>query len=691
MDPATSTAAPPAVAPATVRAMREDDLLSFVWIADPQISPDGRKVAYTRVWVDREADEYRTQIWWVDVDGGAPRPLTNGRWDAQPRWSPDGTRIAFVRRVEAEKPAQIHVVPADGGEAAVLTSLAKGAASPAWSPDGRRIAFTSGTHPALDDPAPTKPKHEPGRIVTRPVFRENNAGFLTDFDHLDHIWVIDAGGGTPRQLTHGDAGDAPPHWSLDGRRVRFVSDRRREPWFAHEESIVYAVDPDRDRPAGTAELETVIAYPGPVRAFAESADGFAVIGKTHGETFASYEQMDVLMFGRAADSAPRVLNATRDHAIGEGIMSDQHPPRGGGDPPFGFAPDGRSVITLAARQGGAMLVRVDGASGAVTELTPHDRDVVQGSATPDGRRWALLVGSPSTPGELMVFDLDGGSLRALDAPNRDLLAGIALGRVEEFRYPSFDGQEIQGWIVHPPGTTGPAPTLLEIHGGPHAAYGFGFFHEFHLLAGAGYRVVYTNPRGSTSYGEAFANRIQYRFPEDDARDLTAAIDTLVARGDADPKRLGITGGSGGGLLTNWIIAKDHRFAAAVTQRCVSDWMGMAWSADFAFFTPFWFRRPPWQAPAEWIERSPAWMAADIRTPLMIIHSEEDWRTPIAQGEAIFRALLEQRKTAVMVRFPGENHELSRSGTPSRRVQNQEHIRAWFDRWLLGKPAPRYGV
>jgi dipeptidyl aminopeptidase/acylaminoacyl peptidase len=669
--------------------MRDDDLLSFVWIADPQISPDGRMVAFTRVWVDREADEYRTQIWWVEVDGGDPRPLTNGGWDAQPRWSPDGTRIAFVRRTDREKPAQIHVLRTDGGEAVALTSLEKGVGSPAWSPDGTRIAFTSGTNPELDDPKREKPKHEPGRIVTRPVFRENNAGFLIDFDHLDHVWVIAADGGDPRPLTRGTAADGPPRWSRDGRRVRFVADRRAEPWFGHEESVLYAVDPERGTPADTAELETVIEYPGPVRAFAEGAGGFAVIGTPHRDSFASYQQMDVLQFAPGSRT-PRTLNASRAHAFGEGVSSDQHPPRGGGESPFGFAPDG-SVVTLAARSGAAMLVRVDANSGAVTELTPADRDIVVGTGTPDGRRWAFTIGSVTSPGDLAVLDVASASLRTLYAPNHELLSGIALGRVEEFRYPSFDGQEIQGWIVHPIGATGAvAPTILEIHGGPHTAYGYGFFHEFHRLAGAGYRVVYTNPRGSTSYGESFADCIQYRYPGDDVGDLLAAIDVLVARGLADPARLGITGGSGGGLLTNWIIAKDPRFQAAVTQRCVSDWANMASSCDFPFFTPFWFRSQPWQDPAEWIERSPLSLAAGIQTPLMVIHSEEDWRTPIAQGEAMFRALLQQRKPAVMIRFPGENHELSRSGTPSRRVQNQQHIGAWFDRWLLGTPAPQYG-
>ena len=340
-----------------------------------------------------------------------------------------------------------------------------------------------------------------------------------------------------------------------------------------------------------------------------------------------------------------------------------------------------------------MLVRVDLASGEVRELTPVTRDVVMGTATPDGRFWAVTMGDTRTPGDLVLVDALTGTCRTLYAPNAAVLSEIALGAIEEFWYPSFDGRRIQGWLVKPPDfdPSKQWPMVLQIHGGPHAAYGVGFYHEFHVLAGAGYVVLYTNPRGSTSYGEEFADCIQYRYPGDDAHDLTGAVDEVVKQGWVDEKRIGVTGGSGGGLLTNWLIGKTRRFAAAVTQRCVTDWGSMSYSSDFTLFTPSWFRKPAYEDPEEYRARSPIAFVRDIETPLMILHSEEDWRCPIAQAETMYRALKQQRKTVVLVRFPGEGHELSRSGMPSRRVQNQQHIRAWFDRWLLGKPAPQYGV
>lgn len=696
--PADSSAPAEPSAPAARRPLRAEDLLDFVWVADPQISPDGTRVAFTRVHVDRGEDAYASSIWVVPTAGGDARRLTAGTRDSQPRWSPDGSRLAFVRGgAGKDDPAQIWVLPMAGGEAEPLTRLAKGAGSPAWSPDGRRIAFTSGTNPALDDAKADKPKNEPARIVTRPVFRENGSGFI-DFEHRPHVWVVDAAGGAPRQLTTGRFAEGGPRWSRDGRWILCVSDRRDEPWFELPASRLYAVAPDLAAPTDGADLVPVLDHPGPVLAWEELADGrFVTLGGELTGPPHAYDQWDVLVHGAAGGAWPlapaTVVNADRDHALGEGVNSDQHPPKGGGQLPLAATPDGRAVFVGGARHGASLLLRIDAADGSVHALTGPDRDLVVGTCTPDAGRWAVTLGSVERPGDLYLLNAATGALTLLYAPNEALFAGIELGAVEELWYPSFDGTPIHGWIVKPPGFD-PArryPLVLEIHGGPHTAYGVGFFHEFHVLAGAGYVVLYTNPRGSTSYGWDFANSIQYRFPGDDATDLMHAVDAVVARGYVDPARLGITGGSGGGLLTNWIITRTPRFAAAVTQRCVSEWASMMYSADFAMFLPYWFRKQPYEDPQEYLDRSPVTFAAAITTPLMIIHSEEDWRTPIGQGEAMFRALKHQRKPVVMIRFPGESHELSRSGAPSRRVQNQAHIRKWFDRWLLGVEAPEYGV
>jgi dipeptidyl aminopeptidase/acylaminoacyl peptidase len=688
------------------RGLREEDLLDFVWIADPQISPDGARVAFTRVAVDREKDAYVTSLWIAEAGGDSPpRALTAGRRDSQPRWSPDGRTLAFVRGGEAKQPSQIWLLPMDGGEAAPLTKLAKGASSPAWSPDGTRLAFLSETNPALDTADAKEPPNEPARIVTRPVFRENGKGFI-DPQRLDHVWVVDVKPGAPgpgeppsvaepRMLTRGGFAESSPAWSRDGRHVLFVSDRRAEPWFGDEQAVLYAVPADLAAPTDGAELRRVLEHGGPIAAYAEGPDGAIAAAGWVGDGVArSYRQTDLLI---ARGAWPRrdvgVVNPGGAWAVGEGVNGDQHPPRGTGAVPLAWTDGGRSVVALAAREGDAMLVRFDPSANAATALTPAGRDVINASATPDVARWALVVGGPDTPGDLWLLEASNGALRRLWGPNDALLAAKPPCRVESFRVPSFDGASIHAWLVYPPDFDPAAkwPLVLQIHGGPHTAYGSGFFHEFHQLATAGYVVLYTNPRGSTSYGEAFANVIQYRYPGDDYLDLMACVDAVIQRGFVDEARMGVTGGSGGGLLTNWIITRTRRFAAAITQRCVSEWSGMWYSSDFAMYWPFWFRKAPYEDPGEYAERSPIARVAEVETPLMVIHSEEDWRTPIAQGEMMFRALKHRRVPTVMVRFPGESHELSRSGAPSRRVQNQRHIRRWFDRWLKGVPAEEYGV
>ena len=680
-------------APRTVatRVVREDDLLRLQWIADPQISPDGARVAFTRVSVDSVADDYRTEMWVVDAEGGVPRALTRGPHDAQPRWSPDGRTLAFVR-AEDGKPGQIWLLPMAGGEARPLTRLERGASSPTWSPDGKRIAFLSGTRRSDGDSTRTAPKHEPARVVTRPVFRRNGQGFI-DREHLAHVWVIGAAGGAPRALTAGGFEEGGLRWSRDGKRIFFLSDRRREPWFEPDDADLFAVSPELRRPALESELQKVIDIQGPIARFAEGLDGRMVaVGNLQPAAVRSYDQDDLLL----ADGPwprRRVRNVTEryDADVSGGIASDQHPPRGGGEQPLAISDDGLDGFVTVARHGHAALARVRLSSGAVEELTDSGHEVIAATATPDARRWALTLGSPDRPGDLYLLDTRAGGLRRLFGPNDDLLTGLRLGDVEAFWIHGFDGTPIQAWLVKPPGFSPQRryPLVLEIHGGPHTAYGVGFFHEFQLLASSGYLVLYANPRGSTTYGQDFGNVIQYRYPGDDVLDLLAVLDTVIARGIVDTRRLGITGGSGGGLLTNWIIAQTPRFAAAVTDRCVADWASFYATADFTLFTPTWFRKPPFEDPKDWIERSPVTYASRITTPLMIVHGEEDWRTPIGQGEAMFRALKQQRKTAVMIRFPGENHELSRSGVPSRRVQRLHHIHSWFDKYLLGKAVHDY--
>ena len=682
--------APPATA--ARRLMRDDDLLHFTWVADPQLSPDGSQVAFTRVTIDSVADDYVTRIFVVPMQGGTPRALTNGPRDRQPRWSPDGRTLAFVRGLEG-RPPQVFLLPMEGGEPRPLTTLKRGAGGPVWSPDGRRLVFTSDQNPALDDSEKAAPRHAPARVVTRPVFRADGAGWI-DWKHPDHLWIVGVAGGKPRQLTTGGYDEEEPRFSRDGKWVLFVSDRRPQPWYEDDRATLYAIAPDAARPSDGAAFHTVWEFNGAVGPFAESPDGrIATLSTVNPEHPRSYDEGHLLVSEgawprrTAQDLTPEAMGDVG----GTFVNSDQFPPRGGGAGPLAFSADGRSLYARIGREGANRLARFDAASGAVEELTDSAHTVIAGTATPDARHWALTIGSWDSPGDLYRYDTQTRALRKLWGPNDSLLAGIQLATLESFWYTSFDGRRIQAWVVKPPGFN-PArkyPLLLTIHGGPHTAYGVAFFHEFQVMAASGYVELLTNPRGSTSYGQEFGNLIQYKYPGDDYRDLMAGVDAMLQRPYVDAKRLGVCGGSGGGLLTNWVVTQTSRFAAAVTDRCVAEWESFVYTTDFTLYRPTWFQKQPYEDPQEYVRRSPVTYAANVHTPLLIVQGDEDLRAPSDQAEAMFRALKGLKRTVAMVRVPGEDHDLSRTGTPSHRLQRLHHYHAWFDRFLMGKATNEY--
>ncbi|HVE66131.1 MAG TPA: S9 family peptidase, partial [Thermoanaerobaculia bacterium] len=400
---------------------------------------------------------------------------------------------------------------------------------------------------------------------------------------------------------------------------------------------------------------------------------------------------DLFVFsgGKAAS-----LTADYDYEIGSNLAGDQRPPRGAGPSALVWTPDGRSVLLVTTEKGRSNLVKVDVATRKVDPLTTGNHDVMAWSATRDASKLAVAIGDANDIGDLYLLDVATRKLTRLTRVNDALFSQLDLPEPEEIWYDSFDGKKINGWIVKPPGFQAGKkyPFIVQIHGGPHTAYGHIFTHEFLWMAARGYVVLYTNPRGSTSYGQDFANVIQYRYPGDDYKDIMAGVDEVLKRGYVDEKKLGVTGGSGGGLLTNWAVTQTDRFAAAVSQRSVADWTSFWYSADFTLFTPSWFRKNPYQDPEEFLARSPVRYVDKIKTPILFVEGEEDWRTPLWQGgAAMFRALKAEKKPTVMVTFPGENHELSRSGVPSHRVERLRHIVNWFDKYLQGTPMPIYDL
>ena len=677
------------------RAVSDSDLFAFRWVASPQISPDGRHAAYVLVTANAKHDGYETSLWLVGTDGAStPRRLTAGPKDGAPRWSPDGTTLAFLRPKDGH--SQLYLLPLTGGEAQQLSDLPKGASPAAWSPDGKMIAFTSTT--TAEDLA-KKDKKDNGdesksdvRVVTQAEFRADDEGYFDPAEHT-HIWTVSAGmpgdePATARQVTSGPFDENAPQWSRDGARLYFASDRVAESYYYPPDNNVYSVPPA----GGT--LDTIVNIDGPVFGPALAPDGQAVAfrGWVNPRAARSYNQSDLFVW---RDGRAKNLTVDYDFDMGGSVLGDQAPPRGGeGSSPNIWTADGKAVIVATTEHGRSNLVRFDAQTGAREPLTTGDHAVLAYTATPDARRFALTIGDPTHLPDVYALDAQTKRLTQLTHVNDSLFAKLRLVTPEDFWYPSFDGRKIETWIMKPVGFTPSKkyPLILNIHGGPHTAYGYIFFHEMQWMAAKGYVVVYPNPRGSTTYGQEFGNIIQYKYPGDDYKDLMIAVDSVIRRGYVDSTKLGVTGGSGGGLLTDWAVGHTHRFAAAVSQRDVADWLGFWYTADFTLFQPSWFRSTPFRDPQEFLTRSPVRYADSVTTPLMFILGEEDLRAPPNQGgEAMFRALKYLHRTTVQVRFPGESHELSRSGKPVHRVERLQHILNWFDKYLLGKPIKLYDV
>jgi len=687
------------------RAITETDLFKFVWIADPQISPDGSRVAYVRVWVNQKSDRYDSALWIVPTTGGAPRQLTAGPRDGAPRWSPDGKTLAFIRSSEKDgkpQPQQIYLLSFDGGEAQQLTDTPRSPGGFEWSPDGKTIAFVSREDPSKEKPNPEEaepkdkaPEHVSDvRVITKAVYRANGGGYTNPKMH-SHIWTVSvpAAAGEkpkPKQITKGNFDEGNASWSPDGSRIYFVANRVAEPYYEAQRTDLFSISREG------ADERQVLSFDGGMRDFTFSNDGkrIAFGGVAGHKPVQSYTQPDLFVMNNESGAAPKNLTATYDFDIGGGIGGDQRAPRGGGGGGVVWSKDDRSIYINVAEHGAANLKRIDAMTGKVEPLTSGAHEVQSYSTTPDASKFALLIASSTSIGDLFLFETASGKMTQLTRANDELFSQLNLTDPEEIWYTSFDGKKIQAWIQKPPNfdPSKKYPLILEIHGGPHGAYGFTFTHEFQWMAAKGYVVLYTNPRGSTSYGQDFGNIIQYNYPGDDYKDLMAGVDEVVKRGYIDTQKMGVTGGSGGGVLTNWTVGHTTKFAAAVSQRSIADWAGFWYTADFWLFQPTWFRAAPWEDPDDFTKRSPITYVKNVTTPTMFIEGEADYRTPPADGgEIMFRALKYRKIPTAMVRFPNESHELSRSGAPWHRIERLQHIVNWFDKYLQGKPISIYDV
>ncbi|MDR7421641.1 MAG: S9 family peptidase [Armatimonadota bacterium] len=685
----------------STRRIAIEDLLALRAVSDVALSPDGRTVAYVQeVIVEERVEErpshgYRSAIWLVDADGGPPRPFTAGAGcDRRPVWSPDGSRLLFVSDrfapggggpARGGRPRHLWVIARAGGEARRITEHDHAPADAAWSPDGTRVAF-SGKPPLLEPPASDV------KIITRLRHKADGEGFWDG--RYRHIFIVPSDGGSALQVTSGEFDHREPAWSPEGDRLAFVANRSEDADASNAADVWVVTLQGMD-------LRRLSAGAGPVSAPAWSPDGTTIAYLGHDNVCMGASNTMLWVVPADGSAPPRCLTRHFDRSLVHHILSDMraHPPAGRPT----WSPDGRFVFVMVAEGGTTQLAAVEVATGTVRLLTTGRREIYGESYDARCRRVALAVSDPATPGDIWMAEVGGletgqpaipaASERRLTAVNASLLDGRSLSAPRRFAFRGADDWTIEGWVMPPVGAKPGMcyPTILAVHGGPHFAYGEAFFFEFQVLCAMGYAVVLTNPRGSQGYGQTFTAATHHDWGGKDYADIMAGLDAALARFPfLDPDALGVQGGSYGGYMTNWIIGHTTRFKAAVTMRSIANCLSQWGTSDLAYHKSSWeFPGDPWEHPTFYWERSPLAYAGRITTPLLILHSEQDLRCPISEGEQLFTALKKQGKTVVFARFPDESHDLSRNGQPGHRIERLRLIADWFARHLppLARPAP----
>ncbi len=672
---------------AAKRGMTLDDLARIEIPNDPQISPDGAWVVWSQQRMDRKKDKYFANLWIAPADGSAaPRALTVGdHKDIHAVWAPDSTRLAFVSTRDGA--SNIWMIRRDGGEAVRVTDLHGDIDALTWSPDGATIAYTFRPEdpPLPADPGGPEPsdadKSKPPRYrhITRLHYKEDGIGFLPQSHQ--HLYVLSIDGcsatGEPRQVTDGDYDDTHPTWAPDGQHLAFFSKRMPDAEYYEAFTHIYRV------PAAGGAIEQLTHDEGDRQAMAYSPDGkwLAYIGHTDPTDGGCMINMHPWVIP-SAGGAPRDLTPAFDRSALNSHINDLN---GAFNALLAWSPDGGTVYFFAVDRGAVRIFRVPFAGGMPEPLTGEREYVYAVTADARAARFAFGLGTPSSPGEICVLDVASGARRVLTDVNPWLRDEIELAEVEEFTVAGAGGP-IHGWRVRPPRCLGLAadaklPAFLHIHGGPHCMYGWGMVHEFQMLAARGFVVVWTNPRGGQGYGQEWVSAIKGAWGGVDYDDLMTVADAMAAWPFVDAARLGVGGGSYGGYMTNWIVGHTDRFKAAITMRSISNLHSDSGTSDFGYFDAQYWGAHTWDDPQRFLDRSPITYVKNVRTPLLILHSENDHRCPVEQAEQFYTALKYLRQTVEFVRYPEESHGITRGGTPSRRFDHQARTRDWLERFL----------
>ena len=654
---------------ATADTFKNVDVFELEIAGDPQISPDGSLVVYTRLSNDIMTDRTRSNIWIIGTDGRGHRPLLSGTDSyTSPRWSPVGDRLAYVSSSEGRGP-ELYVRWMDTGQTALLSNLPTSPGAISWSPDGSQLAFTA--HVKSEGPtlakAPEKPEGAewapPVIVIDSLNYRADGRGYLEPGN--THVFVIPADGGTPRQITSGEFDHSGRlAWTPDGQSIVMSSNREDDWQFKRRNTELWSVD------VADGEMTQLTDRFGPDGAATFSPDGSKIAYLGYDDKMMGYHNSNVYVMN-VSDGSIDEITTNFDRSVGgvawagsSNRLYIQYDDRGK-----------RHLATLALNGRVESILDDIGSAGVSRPYTSG------GFSVSDNGAYAYSAGAPNRPADVAAGRRNSAP-SILTNLNDDLLGHKTLGNVEEITWTSSVGDhEVQGWIVTPPDFDAEKdyPLILEIHGGPFTAYGPHFSVETQLYAAAGYVVLYTNPRGSTSYGDEFANEIHHNYPGQDYDDLMSGVDAVIARGYIDEDQLFVTGGSGGGVLSAWIIGNTDRFAAAVVAKPVINWISEALYSDISTTVPgYWFEKLPWEDPDEYWRRSPLSLVGNVSTPTMLMAGESDHRTPIPESEQYYQALKLRKIDSALVRVPESSHGIA--SRPSNQIAKVDNILGWFAKY-----------
>jgi len=645
------------------------DIFELEVATDPQISPDGSKIAYVRLAMDIMTDKPRSNIWVVGNSGTGHRPLLSSADSfTSPRWSPAGDRLAYVSSAEG-RGAELYVRWMDTGQTALLSNLPATPSAISWSPDGRQIAFSAfvkGEPTTLAKPPKTPEGAEwapPVIVIDALQYRADGRGYLEQ--GFNQIFVIPAEGGTPRQISSGDFNhNGPLTWSPDGRTI-VLSANRLDDWeYQPLQSELWSIN------VNTGDMQQLTDRLGPDAAPVYSPDGSKIAYLGFDDRKMGYHNSIVHVMD-TDDGSTQALTDDFDRSVA-GVRW------AGSSTRLYIQYDDRGKRYLATLGLNGKIEPFADDLGSTSLGRPYTSG---GFSVADNGAYAYSMGSVDRPADIASGKRGRAAIRLTNL-NDDLFSHKTLGNVEEITWLSSVGDhEIQGWIVTPPNFDADKkyPFILEIHGGPFAAYGPHFSAEIQLYAAAGYVVLYTNPRGSTSYGDEFANEIHHNYPGQDYDDLMSGVDAVIAKGYIDDQQLFVTGGSGGGILSAWIVGKTDRFAAAAVAKPVINWTSTVLTTDISAFMPmYWFAKPPWEDQESYWRRSPLSLVGNVSTPTMLLTGENDHRTPIPESEQFYQALKLRKVDTVMVRVPEASHGIA--GRPSHLIAKVDNILAWFAKY-----------